>query len=589
MDKKAIIVISLCLVFLVFWYQKFLPQTQQNLELNQTQSSTIQTTTANTASSDNLVEKANKQNNSNIVDKQVPIHQELPKQIKLKDIEVLGKKLNLTINPINGIRWAQIKGFKQNQKDTKDVRLGAKGFSAFSSNIKKNNGEFKSIKDAQGNIQSIYSRYILENNYLVEQTWTLTNQEYQFSYKFKITNISGTSKNLPGLAFDVAHISPLAEPQEGFIGANIAGVDQVASFFSNDSLENYNFYSFYEDLKAQNLQYQTIPKAEFPLGFDWVAVSNRYFTAILEPREKELFAAVDIGYSGKELQKNVTARLKANDIFLANQQSKELNFDCYFGPKKLSILEGLGEKKERLVQLGNIFFTNMAWLDFIASIILKILIFLESLVIHLPFADTIGSYGLAIILLTILIKLSFWRLMTKTNESMQKMKEIGPKLKALKEKYKNDPQVYAKKQMEVFRQEKINPLGGCLPILIQAPIFLALFNALRGSIELRHSHFLWANDLTQSDTIGEIFGFPINILAIIWISLMILQQIVMQKNNPSMDSMQKKFMLIMMGVIGIFAYGVPSGLTLYWSFQTGISILQYNMIQKRLNNKITKK
>ena len=223
----------------------------------------------------------------------------------------------------------------------------------------------------------------------------------------------------------------------------------------------------------------------------------------------------------------------------------------------------------------------MAWLDFISSIILKILIFFESILYVIPGVEFIGSYGLAIVVLTVIIKLLFWGITKKTNESMQKMKEVGPKLKALKLKYKNDPQEYARKQMEIFRQEKINPLGGCLPILIQAPIFLALFNALRGSIELRHSHFLWASDLTQPDTVGEIFGLPINILAITWIILMLLQQRVMQKNNPTMDNLQKRFMLIMMGMIGIFAYTVPSGLTLYWTFQTGISILQYNIIQKK--------
>ena len=575
MDKKAIIVISLCLVFLVFWFQKFAPQPIE-------QNRNIPVKTTETTSS-------TEQKNSTFTNTEITSSKKLSHTIKVKDIEVSNSKINLTINPINGIKWAEIKGFQQNQHNNKNVRLGAEELFSFVANLNKSNGEFKTKKDAQNNIQSISSRYVLDNNYLIEQIWTFSDKEYQFNYKFKVTNISGKSLNISGLAFDVAHISPLADPQEGFIGGNIAGIDQVVSFVSDDSLENYSFYSFYEDLKKQNSQYQTINKSEFPQGFDWLAVSNRYFTAILEPSQKELFSAIDIGYSGKELQKNVTARLKAHDVFLNNQQSKEFNFHCYLGPKKLSILEEIGKNKERLVQLGNIFFTNMAWLDFIASIILKFLIFLESLVIYLPFSETIGTYGLAIILLTVLIKLSFWRLMTKTNESMQKMKEIGPKLKALKAKYKNDPQVYAKKQMEIFRQEKINPLGGCLPILIQAPIFLALFNALRGSIELRHSHFLWANDLTQPDTVGEIFGFPINILAIFWISLMILQQIVMQKNNPSMEPIQKKFMLIMMGMIGIFAYGVPSGLTLYWCFQTGISILQYNMIQKRLNNNKIKK
>ena len=163
---------------------------------------------------------------------------------------------------------------------------------------------------------------------------------------------------------------------------------------------------------------------------------------------------------------------------------------------------------------------------------------------------------------------------------MKKMKEIAPKLKKLKEKYKNNSQEFARQQMALFKEEKINPLGGCLPILLQIPIFIALFNALRGSIELRHSHFLWANDLSVPDTVGHILGFPINIFALFWIGLMIAQQIIMQKDNVSMDKVQKRIMMGMMIFIGLLAYSVPSGLTIYWTFQTLISIVQYKQTNK---------
>jgi YidC/Oxa1 family membrane protein insertase len=149
-------------------------------------------------------------------------------------------------------------------------------------------------------------------------------------------------------------------------------------------------------------------------------------------------------------------------------------------------------------------------------------------------------------------------------------------MKELQEKYKDNPQLQSQKVMELYKEEGVNPLGGCLPMLLQMPVFIALFNALRSAIELRHSEFLWVTDLSMPDTVWEVpgIGLPIRPLAIAWCALMLLQQKLMPS---SADDMQKKIMMAMPVIMLVLCYGMPSGLTLYWTVQTLMTILQYKL------------
>lgn len=154
---------------------------------------------------------------------------------------------------------------------------------------------------------------------------------------------------------------------------------------------------------------------------------------------------------------------------------------------------------------------------------------------------------------------------------MKKMQKIQPAIKELREKYKEDKQKLNTKMMELYKKEGVNPLGGCLPILVQIPVFFALYWTLDGAIELRHQSFLWAIDLTQPDTIAHIFSIPINPLAILMALTMVLQQ----KLTPvATDPMQAKMMMFMPLIMLIFLYSLPSGLTLYWTVSQIISIIQ---------------
>jgi YidC/Oxa1 family membrane protein insertase len=206
-------------------------------------------------------------------------------------------------------------------------------------------------------------------------------------------------------------------------------------------------------------------------------------------------------------------------------------------------------------------------------------------------ALVVGHYGIAVILLTLLIKAVLYRTTYKQQESMLKMQKIGPELKYVQEQYKSNKQLMAQKQMELFKKHGVNPLGGCLPIFIQLPIFIALFQAFSHSADLRGTSFLWISDLTLPD---QVWGMPIaflngwvfsiNPLPIIYIGVsawMSFSQTPPTNSDPQQEMMYK-MMRWMPVLFGVIFYNMPSGLVLYFTVQAVISTLEIKYIKRKL-------
>ncbi len=206
-------------------------------------------------------------------------------------------------------------------------------------------------------------------------------------------------------------------------------------------------------------------------------------------------------------------------------------------------------------------------------------------------AMAVQHYGVAVILLTILIKAALYRTTFKQQESMLKMQKVAPELKYLQEQYKNNKQMLAQKQMELFKKHGVNPLGGCLPIFIQLPIFIALFQAFSHSADLRGTSFLWISDLTLPD---QLIGMPLsflggwvlslNPLPIIYIGVsawMSFSQTPPANADPQQEMMYK-MMRWMPVLFGVIFYNMPSGLVLYFTIQAVISTLEIKYIKKKL-------
>ncbi len=188
------------------------------------------------------------------------------------------------------------------------------------------------------------------------------------------------------------------------------------------------------------------------------------------------------------------------------------------------------------------------------------------------------SYGLAIIAITFIIKLLFWPLTQASTRSMKRMAALQPQMKALQEKHKDDPAKMNKKLMEFMREHKVSPLGGCLPMLLQMPVFIGFFYMIKSAIELRGASFLWVADLSQPDTLFFIPGlnFPFNLLPLLMGATMLWQSH-MTPPSPSMDPMQQKMMRYMPLMFLLFLYNFSAGLTLYWTVQNLLSIVQMKL------------
>lgn len=255
---------------------------------------------------------------------------------------------------------------------------------------------------------------------------------------------------------------------------------------------------------------------------------------------------------------------KVKVLFPAGVETRKSEF--YIGPKKLSFLADSGIKEVMEFGFWSFLCYPMVWvLNF--------------------FEDIIPNYGVAIILLTILVRIIFWPLTRKSTEGMKKMQEIQPLLKELQAKFKDNPQRLQQETWALYREKKVNPLSSCLPMLVQIPIFIALFNVLRSMVELRYASFLWIDDLSAPEHLfASTFPFGgLNILPILMAVTMYLQS----RLTPSAgDKNQQRMMTVFMPIMMLFMfYNFASALSLYWTVSQVLSILQMWMMRREAARK----
>lgn len=247
-------------------------------------------------------------------------------------------------------------------------------------------------------------------------------------------------------------------------------------------------------------------------------------------------------------------------------EAKSYAYTLYFGPKKLQILQAAGSDLAKAVDFG--------WFDVLAKPMLWLLNF---------FHQFSHNYGIAIILLTVLIKLVFWPITQKGMSSMKNMQKLQPKIAKLRERFKDDPAKMNQEMMALYKTYKVNPVGGCLPMLIQIPFFFALYRVLMAAIELRHAPFmLWINDLSAPDRLWIGFDIPylhgLPILTLLMGASMYLQQ----KMTPTTaDPTQARIMQFLPIVFTFMFINFASGLVLYWLINNLLSILQQYLINRQ--------
>lgn len=322
------------------------------------------------------------------------------------------------------------------------------------------------------------------------------------------------------------------------------------------------------DNRYQKIEYDEIDENKFPdvtTTGGWVAMIQHYFLAAWIPPQESTVTY----YSDNTFKPSYTAGFETAQIVIKPGEMVNFRQQLFVGPKLTDQLEPIAQALDRTVDYGYLFV--------IAKPMFIVLKWIEAVV---------GNWGVAIILLTALIKLAFFKLSEKSYKSMAKMKTLAPKMKQLKERYGEDKQKLNAAMMELYKKEKANPLGGCLPILVQMPFFIALYWMLQESVELRQAPFIfWINDLSLPDTMFTIFDYPISFLPLLMGASMFFQQ---RLNPAPMDPTQQRVMMLMPVMFTVMFMMFPSGLVLYWVVNNILSIAQQWVITKRVQESSNK-
>ncbi len=410
--------------------------------------------------------------------------------------------------------------------------------------------------DATRDIRNLVFTYTVPGRYRVQRTYTFNPKTYAIGCQVKVENLSRT---------DSLRFQPLVylynRPDHDHSG-NFRGVQYLVH---GKSVEEVKIQRIKPGVDKYNVRAKDV---------QWVAYSDPYFlTALVAP---------------KPVPSNVNLTRLGLDLVSVAYQGPNQVVDPIGGPYRARILDYmfyLGPKSTEALGLAGAQYQLPEAIDFgFFDIIAKPLLWVMKILY-----DIIPNYGVAIILLTILLKILFWPLTHKSYASMKRMGELQPKIKELRAQYADDKQKLNQEMMAMWKAHKVNPMGGCWPMLLQIPVFFALFEFLRSAIELRHAPFiLWINDLSVPDRLPLGFQIPyvdkgLPVLTILMAVSMWLQM----KITPSAgDPKQQKMMAMIMPAVFLFIFmGMPSGLVLYWLVYNILSIGQ----QWRIHNPKPKK
>lgn len=385
------------------------------------------------------------------------------------------------------------------------------------------------------------------------KTYSFKRGDYTIGIKHDIVNNTGSA------------ITPSLYMQLVRDGNKPEGESRFYSTFTGPAV-------FTDEQKFQKLSFEDIEKNKAShvkkAGDGWIAVVQHYFVSAFfgpDKLEREIYT--------KKVDNNLYA---IGDIFslgsIAPGTTKSFDSRLYSGPQESTILEKVAPGFELVKDYGFL------------TIIAKPIFWLMNNIHKL-----LGNWGWTIIVLTILIKLAFFPLSAASYRSMAKMKTVTPKMQSIRERYKSDPQKMNQAMMELYKTEKINPLGGCLPIVVQIPVFIALYWVLSASVEMRGAPWLgWVHDLAAPDRLFTVpwIDMPVGILPIVMAITMVIQT---RLNPTPPDPIQAKVMMFMPLIFSFMFFFFPSGLVLYWVVNNILSIAQQWVITRQITeNKSSK-
>ena len=416
----------------------------------------------------------------------------------------------------------------------------------------------EAIFEVESEDETAVSFRFSHNGVTVRKVYTLDDDSYSFRLRIQVEN---TSPSVITPAFGVQWPAAKSNTQDF--------KDKAFTLLHNGEVETHPVASigsagFLGSLFGGG----TEGDPEYHGEIDWAGIQSTYFLGVLLPDDP---ARARVGVATVEPGDSGVAEVSFLPVKVPPGQAMNQEFRGYLGPKEQDRLEQMGGDTIRSIDLG------WSWIE---PLVLGFNWLLRALYSIIP------NYGIAIILLTILVRLATMPLTNRQMRSMERMRQVQPKVKALQEKHGDDRQKQSEEMMKLYRAEGVNPLGGCFPMLLQLPVFIGLFYALRSSIQLRQAPFVgWINDLSAPETLFTIPGIeiPIRVLPLVMGVSMVLQQ----KITPtaSVDPTQARMMMTIMPVMmTVLFYQFPSGLVLYWFVSNILAIGHQLLIGRRLRS-----
>mgnify|MGYP000843715932 FL=1 len=389
----------------------------------------------------------------------------------------------------------------------------------------------------------------------IDKVYTFTKGSYLINVRFDVTDAGGKPVNLTA-NYRVVRDSSKPEGQGYFTQSYVGPV----VYTPEGQFEKVTFSDLDDDFKSGKNKAEYVHKT----NSGWLGMIEHHFMAtwILQPKDGQTVCAagdcqIDIKRRGDNLY---SAGVSVPMAAVAAGGKASVSMNLYAGPQTTSVLAGIADKLQLAKDYGKVhwFASPLFWL-------------LNKL--H----ELIGNWGWSIIALTIIVKAVLYPLTNASYRSMAKMRAVAPKLQAIKEKYGDDRMAQQQAMMQMYKDEKINPLGGCLPMLLQIPVFIGLYWALFASVELRQAPWLgWITDLSRPD--------PFYILPLIMAGTMFAQTFL---NPPPTDPMQAKMMKIMPMVFSVMFFFFPAGLVLYWVVNNLLTIAQQWYINRNIEKQRT--
>jgi len=412
----------------------------------------------------------------------------------------------------------------------------------------------------------------LPSGLIVKKTYSLIDPSepgapYLLDFKLSVHNKSAGAINLNQWSIFLGESAPLYQKETP---------DQTGFFWrENGSMHFKAVTAFQGGWFSSEQSVISSPKDD---AVEFGGVANQFFTTVLraeKPVPGEVWGRSSLYklVEGEKQLHSVRAGLRLPDVTLnANTDAETYSYRLFIGPKDNTMLRKMDNKQAGQAGWGDVM--QYGFFSIVSRVLNSTLNF-----IHTFISKFSGpwSWGLSIIFLTIIVRGCIWPLHAKSTRTMKRMSKLQPEMAKLKEKYPDDPNKLNTEMMGLYKKYGINPIGGCLPMLIQIPIFLGFFKMLQYAVEFRGQGFLWVTDLSQPDTLTHVLGIPINILPIV-MGLTSFAQIAMTPKTG--DKMQQRIIMFMPLIFFFFCYNFASALALYWTTQNIFSIGQTWLMNK---------